>query len=89
MSVVAFTVMTMPVPDAIANYFLQNAYTEGGGRNVVNVIIVDFRAFDTLGEIAVLGIVGLTVYGLLRRFRPAEGQYGAARAAGDPEPLRR
>ncbi len=41
-------------------------------RNVVNVILVDFRAFDTLGEIAVLGIVGLTVYGLLRRFRPAE-----------------
>jgi multicomponent K+:H+ antiporter subunit A len=72
MSVVAFTVMTMPVPDAIASYFLQNAYTEGGGRNVVNVILVDFRAFDTFGEIAVLGIVGLTVYGLLRRFRPAE-----------------
>jgi multicomponent K+:H+ antiporter subunit A len=64
--------MTMPVPDAIASYFLQNAYTEGGGRNVVNVILVDFRAFDTFGEIAVLGIVGLTVYGLLRRFRPAE-----------------
>ncbi len=72
MSVVAFTVMTMPVPDAIATYFLQNAYTEGGGRNVVNVILVDFRAFDTFGEIAVLGIVGLTVYSLLRRFRPAD-----------------
>ncbi|WP_348625564.1 monovalent cation/H+ antiporter subunit A [Rhizobium sp. AAP116] len=72
MSVVAFTVMTMPVPDAIATYFLENAYTEGGGRNVVNVILVDFRAFDTFGEIAVLGIVGLTVYGLLRRFRPAD-----------------
>ncbi|MGC4407797.1 MULTISPECIES: monovalent cation/H+ antiporter subunit A [Rhizobium] len=72
MSVVAFTVMTMPVPDAIASYFLENAYTQGGGRNVVNVILVDFRAFDTLGEIAVLGIVGLTVYGLLRRFRPAD-----------------
>jgi multicomponent K+:H+ antiporter subunit A len=72
MSVVAFTVMTMPVPDAIASYFLENAYSEGGGRNAVNVILVDFRAFDTFGEIAVLGIVGLTVYGLLRRFRPAE-----------------
>ncbi|KPF43493.1 monovalent cation/H+ antiporter subunit A [Rhizobium sp. AAP43] len=71
MSVVAFTVMTMPVPDAIATYFLQNAYSEGGGRNVVNVILVDFRGFDTLGEIVVLGIVGLTVYALLRRFRPA------------------
>jgi multicomponent K+:H+ antiporter subunit A len=37
----------------------------------VNVILVDFRGFDTFGEIAVLGIVGLTVYALLRRFRPA------------------
>jgi multicomponent K+:H+ antiporter subunit A len=37
----------------------------------VNVILVDFRGFDTLGEITVLGIVALTVYALLRRFRPA------------------
>lgn len=71
MSFIAFAVMTMPVPDAIATYFLDNAYQEGGGRNVVNVILVDFRGFDTLGEIAVLGVVALTVYALLRRFRPA------------------
>jgi len=71
MTFIAYAVMTMPVPDAIATYFLENAYTEGGGRNVVNVILVDFRGFDTLGEIAVLGIVALTVYALLRRFRPA------------------
>jgi multicomponent K+:H+ antiporter subunit A len=38
---------------------------------VVNVMLVDFRGFDTLGEITVLGIVALTVYALLRRFRPA------------------
>jgi multicomponent K+:H+ antiporter subunit A len=37
----------------------------------VNVILVDFRAFDTFGEITVLGIVAITVYALLRRFRPA------------------
>jgi multicomponent K+:H+ antiporter subunit A len=71
MSFIAFAVMTMPVPDAIATYFLDNAYAQGGGRNVVNVILVDFRGFDTLGEIAVLGVVALTVYALLRRFRPA------------------
>src|SRR3546814_20924891 len=41
-----------------------------GGANVVNVILVDFRGFDTFGEITVLGIVALTVYALLRRFRP-------------------
>ncbi|MGB7837638.1 MAG: hydrogen gas-evolving membrane-bound hydrogenase subunit E, partial [Terrimicrobiaceae bacterium] len=38
---------------------------------VVNVILVDFRGFDTMGEITVLAIVALTVYALLRRFRPA------------------
>ena len=54
-----------------AAYFLEHAYSEGGGTNVVNVILVDFRAFDTFGEISVLGIVGLTVFALLRRFRPA------------------
>ena len=38
---------------------------------MVNVILVDFRGFDTLGEITVLSIVALTVYALLRRFRRA------------------
>lgn len=38
---------------------------------MVNVILVDFRGFDTFGEITVLGIVALTVFALLRRFRPA------------------
>jgi multicomponent Na+:H+ antiporter subunit A len=36
------------------------------GYNVVNTIIVDFRALDTLGEIAVLGIAGFGVYALLK-----------------------
>ena len=44
---------------------------QGGGTNIVNVILVDFRAFDTFGEITVLCIVAITVYALLRRFRPA------------------
>jgi multicomponent K+:H+ antiporter subunit A len=48
-----------------------SAPAEGGGTNVVNVMLVDFRGFDTFGEIVVLGIVALTVYALLRRFRPA------------------
>src|SRR5690606_22460715 len=71
MFVFSYAIMKQPVPDAIASYFLEKAYTEGGGRNVVNVILVDFRGFDTMGEIAVLAIVALTVFALLRRFRPA------------------
>jgi multicomponent K+:H+ antiporter subunit A len=50
---------------------MEHAYTQGGGKNVVNVILVDFRGFDTLGEITVLATVALTVFALLRRFRPA------------------
>ncbi|WEF25242.1 monovalent cation/H+ antiporter subunit A [Paracoccus sp. S3-43] len=71
LAAIAFTVMTRPVISNVGDWFLGNAYYEGGGTNVVNVILVDFRAFDTFGEISVLAIVGLTVYGLLRRFRPA------------------
>jgi multicomponent K+:H+ antiporter subunit A len=67
----AYAVMTSPPPASIAGYFVRNAYSEGGGTNIVNVILVDFRAFDTLGEITVLCIVALVVFALLRRFRPA------------------
>ncbi|RYZ03465.1 MAG: DUF4040 domain-containing protein, partial [Alphaproteobacteria bacterium] len=68
---ISFLVMTSPAPETISSFFLDKSYTEAGGRNVVNVLLVDFRAFDTLGEITVLGIVGLTIFALLRRFRPA------------------
>src|SRR5690606_8337119 len=55
--------------------------------NVVNVILVDFRGYDTLGEIGVLGIAGLVIHALLRnlRFGPVPLPFGAA--AGEPHPL--
>jgi multicomponent K+:H+ antiporter subunit A len=71
LAALSFVVMTQVPPDSIARYFVENAYTHGGGTNVVNVILVDFRGFDTFGEITVLAAVALTVYALLRRFRPA------------------
>jgi multicomponent K+:H+ antiporter subunit A len=74
---IAYAVMTRPLPDTISRYFVTHAYPEGGGTNVVNVILVDFRGFDTLGEITVLGAVGLAVYALLRRFRPARESMGS------------
>ncbi|MBI1619519.1 monovalent cation/H+ antiporter subunit A [Aquamicrobium zhengzhouense] len=76
MTMIAYAMMTSPMPDTIADFFLDRAYSEGGGTNVVNVILVDFRAFDTFGEITVLGIVALTVFALLRRFRPAPDSVG-------------
>jgi len=55
----------------LAADYLTRSFAEAGGRNAVNVIIVDFRAIDTTAEIAVLMIVGLLVYGLLRARRKA------------------
>jgi multicomponent K+:H+ antiporter subunit A len=63
--------MSEPTTGVLAPYFFANALDPSGGRNVVNLILVDFRGFDTLGEIAVVGCVAITVYALLRRFRPA------------------
>ena len=65
---------------AVVRIFVERSLTEAGGRNVVNVILVDFRGFDTFGEITVVGVVALTVYALLRRFRPAPESRAAPRA---------
>ena len=67
----AFAMMNRPFDESISTFFLERSLSEGGGTNVVNVMLVDFRGFDTFGEIVVLGIVALTIYALLRRFRPA------------------
>ena len=63
----------------------------GGGTNVVNVILVDFRGFDTFGEIIVLGIAALAIFALLDT-RPARRRRRAgwrAWAAGQPQAPRR
>ncbi|MFN7159916.1 MAG: hydrogen gas-evolving membrane-bound hydrogenase subunit E, partial [Erythrobacter cryptus] len=61
----AYAMLTRAPGESISAWHLANAKPGGGGTNVVNVILVDFRAFDTLGEIIVLGIAGLTIYALL------------------------
>jgi multicomponent K+:H+ antiporter subunit A len=70
MATLAYAVMSVPAGRTISDFFVMHALPEGGGTNVVNVILVDFRGFDTLGEITVLGAVAVAVYSLLRRFRP-------------------
>ena len=61
----AWAMLTRNPNDPISSFHLANSYSGGGGTNVVNVTLVDFRAFDTLGEIIVLGIAGLAIYALL------------------------
>lgn len=65
---VIYALMTRPL-DTISTFFTANSKTGGGGTNVVNVILVDFRGFDTLGEITVLGIAALGIFKLIARMR--------------------
>lgn len=67
--------------DSISWYFLEQSLTKGGGSNVVNVILVDFRGYDTWGEITVLAIAALGVLALMDGFRtrrPAMDSAGLA-----------
>jgi multicomponent K+:H+ antiporter subunit A len=68
-ALLTFAVISKPF-DSISPFFLEQTLPLGGGANAVNVIIVDFRGYDTLGEITVLGIAGLLVYSLLSGLRP-------------------
>jgi len=73
-----YALMTRPL-ESISDFFLENAKSGGGGTNVVNVILVDFRGFDTLGEITVLGIAALGIYKLIARmglFKPTSDDTG-------------
>lgn len=52
--------------DSISKYYVENTYTEAAGKNMVNVILVDFRGFDTLFEITVLAIASLGIFGMIK-----------------------
>jgi multicomponent Na+:H+ antiporter subunit D len=59
-------VMDSHLTESIASYYLEMSEKLAGGRNVVNVVIVDFRGFDTLFEIAVFSIAALGIFGMLK-----------------------
>ena len=74
---------------SISQFFIDNAKTGGGGTNVVNVILVDFRGFDTFGEITVLAIAGMGIVRMvsgIRMFAPAADIDGR-RWAEDKNPV--
>lgn len=79
--------------EPISGYMLENSYKLGGGKNVVNVILVDFRGYDTFGEITVLGIAAIAIFALTQTL--LEGKSSARlknwvhdqRRAGDRHPL--
>ena len=59
-------------PAPISAFFLENSASHAFGKNVVNVILVDFRGLDTLGEITVLSLAALGVYALLKLKLPSK-----------------
>ncbi len=65
---ITWAMLTRPYT-TIANYFVENSLPGGGGANVVNVILVDFRGFDTMGEITVLAIAAIGIFALLDNLR--------------------
>lgn len=65
-TVLALEVLAQPANKDIADYYAKNAYLEAHGKNVVNVILVDFRGTDTMIEISVLTIAAIGVFGLLK-----------------------
>ncbi len=82
-----WTVLTRPFT-SISDYFLENSVSGGGGTNVVNVILVDFRGFDTLGEITVLALAAVGIYAMLHGLKlplpHADGE--GRRWAHEPHP---
>lgn len=65
-SISAFTYGQMTPFEAISQYFIENSKSLGGGYNMVNVILVDFRGLDTMLELLVLGIAALGVISLIK-----------------------
>jgi len=65
-SVIALQVLNEPTNKTISRFYSDNAYLVAKGKNVVNVILVDFRGYDTLVEITVLTIAAIGVYSMLK-----------------------
>ncbi|WP_121665893.1 putative monovalent cation/H+ antiporter subunit A [Mesonia aquimarina] len=65
-SILALEVLAQPVNEEISEFYAKNSYIEAHGKNVVNVILVDFRGADTMVEISVLAIAAIGVFGLLK-----------------------
>jgi multicomponent K+:H+ antiporter subunit A len=88
LGVAALIYMVLGRPfESISPYFLETSVALGGGANAVNVIIVDYRGFDTLGEITVMGIAALIIHALLAGWRPAQAPPALAPMPADSHPL--
>lgn len=65
-TLIALSAHSTKIFDSIAQYYVENTYTEAAGKNMVNVILVDFRGFDTMFEITVLTIAALGIFAMIK-----------------------
>jgi multicomponent Na+:H+ antiporter subunit A len=66
MTALVLAAAIVPRDSAVSRYYAEHSLPEAHGRNIVNVILVDFRGLDTLGEITVLAVAAVGVYALLK-----------------------
>ena len=66
LSIIALKVLYEPIQTQTSDFYGENAYILAKGKNVVNLILADFRGIDTMFETVVLGIAALGVYSLLK-----------------------
>ncbi|MFC6651236.1 Na+/H+ antiporter subunit A [Paenibacillus rhizoplanae] len=66
MTLVALAALGSSPFESISTYYVENSYKLGGGKNIVNVLLVDFRGFDTMFEITVLGLASLAIYSMIK-----------------------
>ncbi len=76
MSLMVLVAVAAPLPATVSAQMARLSVPQAKGRNVVNVILVDFRALDTLGETTVVAVAGLGVYALVKLSRRARGEGG-------------
>jgi multicomponent K+:H+ antiporter subunit A len=81
-----YAVLTRPF-ETLSWFYLEQSVPGGGGTNTVNVILVDFRGFDTFGEITVLAVASIAIYALLRTLRMEVPATGAVPPDEDRHPL--
>lgn len=78
---IMFSVVALPFDEALSDFFRESSYPLAHGRNLVNVIIVDFRALDTLGEITVLALAALAAVAVyFSTGKPARAKVDATQA---------
>lgn len=76
-TIMCLEILTTPQNTEVSSFYAQNAYIQAHGKNIVNVILVDFRGADTMMEIAVLSIAAIGVFGLIKLRLKAKDRFKA------------